>query len=308
MPEPILHHFPISPYAEKVRVLLGLKQLAWRSVDIPMILPKPDVVALTGGYRRTPVLQLGADIICDTALIAATLDRIAPKPPLWPAGFEASATALARHADSVIFECASVLFGQPHVFQQVFGADPERMAAIRADRSAMRQGTPPRPTPADGAATLSAFLTQLDRQLSNGRSWVLGAAPSLADAALYHPLWLMGSTVPVAPLLAPYAQVHRWMKAVRAIGHGRPTVLSSGEAIEITCSSTPGALEPASCDAAFPPGAQVRVAPTDYGVEPTAGTLVQLSGDHVVIARDDPRAGRVHVHFPRLGYRITRAD
>ena len=32
------------------------------SVHIPSVLPKPDVVALTGGYRRTPFLQLGADI------------------------------------------------------------------------------------------------------------------------------------------------------------------------------------------------------------------------------------------------------
>ena len=73
MAELVLHHFDWSPYAEKVRVLLGIKGLAWRSVQIPMVMPKPDLTALTGGYRKTPVLQVGADIYCDTSLIADVL-------------------------------------------------------------------------------------------------------------------------------------------------------------------------------------------------------------------------------------------
>ena len=66
----ILHHYTTSPFSEKIRLILGFKQLAWKSVLIPSIMPKPDVVALTGGYRKTPFLQVGADIYCDTALIA----------------------------------------------------------------------------------------------------------------------------------------------------------------------------------------------------------------------------------------------
>ena len=65
----ILHHYPASPFAEKIRRVLAFKQLAYRSVIIPDVMPKPDVLALTGGYRRTPILQIGADIYCDTALI-----------------------------------------------------------------------------------------------------------------------------------------------------------------------------------------------------------------------------------------------
>ena len=73
MAELIFHHYPNSPFSEKIRLIFGLKHLAWRSVLIPVILPKPDVVALTGGYRKTPVLQIGADIYCDSALIARVL-------------------------------------------------------------------------------------------------------------------------------------------------------------------------------------------------------------------------------------------
>ena len=29
-------------------------------------MPKPNLTALTGGYRKTPVLQIGADIYCNS--------------------------------------------------------------------------------------------------------------------------------------------------------------------------------------------------------------------------------------------------
>jgi len=82
MTELIFHHYPSSPFSEKVRLVFGFKGLAWKSVIIPMIMPKPDVIALTGGYRKTPILQIGADVYCDTALICRVLDRLHPERPL----------------------------------------------------------------------------------------------------------------------------------------------------------------------------------------------------------------------------------
>ena len=80
MTDLILHHYAVSPYAEKVRIGLGLKQAAWKSVDIPNVMPKPDLMPLTGGYRKTPVMQIGADIYCDTQLIMLELERRLPSP------------------------------------------------------------------------------------------------------------------------------------------------------------------------------------------------------------------------------------
>src|SRR6185436_19379337 len=103
MPPPlILHHYAGSPFSEKVRLMLGFKGLAWRSVPIPVIMPKPDVIALTGGYRRTPILQSGADIWCDSALIARVLEARAPAPTLYPASAPL-APLLAQWADSTLF-------------------------------------------------------------------------------------------------------------------------------------------------------------------------------------------------------------
>ena len=75
MQDIILHHYEFSTFSEKVRIALGYKQLAWRSVDIPGLPPRPLLSPLTGGYRRAPVMQIGADIYCDTHAILAAIDR-----------------------------------------------------------------------------------------------------------------------------------------------------------------------------------------------------------------------------------------
>src|SRR5476649_1349392 len=86
----ILHHFEQSPFSEKVRIVFGLKNIAWTSVRISRIMPRPDLMPLTGGYRRTPVMQIGADIYCDTQCIIRELERRFPEPTLFPKGYEGS--------------------------------------------------------------------------------------------------------------------------------------------------------------------------------------------------------------------------
>ena len=84
--QPIFHHFEASPFSEKIRLIFGFKRIAWQSVLIPRIMPKPELVPLTGGYRRTPVMQIGADIFCDTQVIQREIERRFPQPTLFPGG------------------------------------------------------------------------------------------------------------------------------------------------------------------------------------------------------------------------------
>ena len=90
----ILHQYDNSPFSEKVRVCLGIKGLSWSAVDQPVIMPKPDLIPLTGGYRRIPVMQIGADIYCDSSLIVRELERRFPTPTLYPTGDRGLAQAL----------------------------------------------------------------------------------------------------------------------------------------------------------------------------------------------------------------------
>ena len=62
----VLHNYAFSPFSEKIRTTLGLKRIAWRSVDVAPLPPRPLLAALTGGYRRIPVLQRTRTALDDT--------------------------------------------------------------------------------------------------------------------------------------------------------------------------------------------------------------------------------------------------
>ena len=309
MTELILHHYDMSPFAEKVRLILGFKRLAWRSVHIPPVLPKPDVVALTGGYRKTPVLQIGADIYCDTALIARLLESMQPSPSLFPASAPL-AVPLAQWADFTLFWAAAAWTMQPAGAMAVMARQaPETIKAFGADRAAMT-GSMRRHTLADATVQLRAHLAVLSAQLAqSGGPWLFGAAPCLADFSAAHPLWFIRCAPPVAGLLNDYPQLTDWLARVVAIGHGQSLEMSSTDAIAVAATAAAAQrYAPTQVEAGlgFDAGQAVTVGATDYATDLVAGTLVGLTDQEVVLRRVDTRAGAVRVHFPRFGFQIKK--
>ena len=300
--ELILHHYDGSPFAEKTRLMLGYKGLAWRSVKVTVVMPKPDVVALTGGYRRTPFVQMGADVYCDTALIARLLEARAPTPKLFPPHLPL-APLLAQWADATMFWTVVPYTLQPAGAAHRFaGAPPEVLKAYAADRAAMTAGMT-RQTAADATVNLRAQLAMLDTQLVGGGPFLFGDV-SIADFAVAHCVWFVASGGPVAEILAPYAALKTWYAGMRAFGHGRPEKMGSDEALAVSAAATshaPCAVLPGQ---GFEAGQAVTVTPTDYGRDPVAGTLMGLDAHEIVVRRSDERAGTVHVHFPRAGFQI----
>lgn len=309
MSEIILHHYAGSPFAEKARMMLGFKGLAWRSVDIPPIMPKPDLTALTGGYRKTPVMQVGADIYCDTAMIAHQLDRIQPLPALYPEGRVAVAASAAQFADQVMFQHGVALNFQPHAVAERFKGAPENvMKAFVADRKKLFEGGSASPLhPAQALSQWPTLLGRLEQQLEDSGTFLLGEEPCIADFAYYHPLWFVRSNKAVADMLDPYPQVQAWLDAVAACGHGEPTDLDSAEAVEIARTSTPAPLPESGFkdQNGIEVGQPVSVAAMDYGVDPVSGTLVYQDAEQVIVRRVDDRAGELNVHFPRYGFRLS---
>lgn len=301
----ILHHYPMSPFAEKTRLILGFKQLTWRSVLIPPVMPKPDVIALTGGYRKTPVLQVGADIYCDTALIARVLEARQPAPTLYPADAPL-AVPLAQWADSFLFQAAVAWAMQPAGVEAILAGIPaEHLKVFAADRAAMRANAP-RLGLSDGAAQLRGHLSVIAAQLSRHGPWLFGAAPCIADFSVAHCLWFIRRATPVAALLDAYPPVGPWLDRVLAIGHHAHQEISSTEAIGVAAAASGHAPSTVASGQGFEAGETVTVAATDYGTDPIVGALVGLSDHETVIRRVDPRAGTVHVHFPRFGFRIRK--
>ena len=310
MPDLILHHYPTSPFGEKVRLMLGYKKLACKSVIIPMIMPKPDVVALTGGYRKTPVLQVGADIYCDTALIADVLEHLQPEPSLYPEPSKGMGRTLAQWADTTLFWTAMAYNFQPAGVAQVFaGAPPEAAKAFAADRQAMRGGAPRMPA-TDAAAAYKSYLRRMSDMLDDW-PFLLGAEPGIADFAAYHPLWFTRTRTPaMAGMLNATPAVLEWMDRMAAIGHGEFEKFSALEAIAVAAAATPAPLhdDVFQDDHGIALGSRVTVSSESFGPEPTEGELVAATRMHFTLRRTDARAGLVHVHFPRIGYQLKAAS
>jgi glutathione S-transferase len=303
MAELVLHHFDWSPYAEKVRVLLGIKGLAWRSVPIPMVMPKPDLTALTGGYRKTPVLQVGADIYCDSSLIALELERRQPEPTLFPDGGAGLPLALSAWAGRFFDAGAGLAMGLNDELPADLMQD-RREFFSHLDFASFRARAP------HLFGQVKAHANFVELQLADGRDFLLGSSPGLADATAYYVLWMArGFVAAMGEVLKPYACVARWEQRVREIGHGSRTELDAADALSLAHQSQP--LPPRGVDSADPlglaAGTIVQVTPDDYGRVPVTGELVTLLHDEIAVRRTDSRAGEVVVHFPRAGYCVERS-
>ncbi|SEJ17400.1 glutathione S-transferase family protein [Pseudomonas sp. NFR16] len=310
MSELILHHYPASLFSEKARLMLGFKGLSWRSVVIPPIMPKPDVTALTGGYRKTPVLQIGADIYCDTALIARRLEQEKSSPAFYPEGQEFTASSLAAWADSVLFLHAVSLVFQPALMAVRFAkAPPEAVKAFSADRASFFEGGTATRIPLELAKhQWPTLMGRLQLQLERNGDFLLGA-PSIADFAVVHTLWFLKQTPVTSPLVDDYPEILAWYQRVIGFGHGAASELSSADALEIARRAAPQPLpvEDFIDPNGFEVGQQVSVSAVDYGVNPVQGELVFNGREEIILCREDERAGDVHVHFPRYGFQIKAA-
>lgn len=304
--EIIFHNFATSPFSEKVRLVFGMKKLAWRSVEIPSMLPKPLLAPLTGGYRKTPVMQIGADIYCDSQLIIRELERRFPEPSVFPKnkGFP---YGLSFWTDRLFF-MASV----PVIFGEIGEYVPEN---FKKDRAAMSGGT----FSTDAMKAVAPFVKDQWRahasfvaeQLEDGRKFVLGETPSAADAHAHMNFWFMKGAVAntTAALLKEFPAIDAWFERVSAIGHGKPTPMDGEEALAIAKAATseakpnPDPFEPRG----LKPGDRVTVAADDYGRDAIGGQIVFTNAHEIAIARNDSQVGDVVVHFPRAGFVVVPA-
>ncbi len=302
----ILHHFDESPFSEKIRIVFGLKGIAWTSVRISRIMPRPDLMPMTGGYRRTPVMQIGADIYCDSQCILRELQRRFPEPTLFPDGDEGLAWATAMWTDRSFFQnTVNLVFGSlADKVPQEFIADREKLRGAKFDVAAMTSAIP------QMRDQVRAHLQWIETQLGNGRPWISGDRTGLGDVHAYMNVWYVRQNMPDADgIFAEFGNTRAWETRMRAIGHGHRSEMTTAAALDIAAAATPQTVE--RSDPHDPngrkPGDRVEVMPDDYGKVKVAGEIVALSPQHIAIRRHDPRAGEVVVHFPRAGFLVLPA-
>jgi len=290
--------------------VLGIKNADWHAVEIPRLPPKPELMPLTGGYRLTPVLQIGADVFCDSRAIIREIDRRVPEPTLFPGGADGMVWGIGEWIDGPLFLLTILA-----VFVDTFeGPTPDGFWKDRCDLYFGEDFDVQRAVAElpDTLAKIRAEFSWMDTRLSSGRDFMLGNEPGLPDALCHYVVWFIRGRYSGGPdLLSEFRALNAWEDRMQAIGHGSDEEMTSGQALDIAKAANPDV--PLTFDAADPTGVSkgeaVAIAPdmTD-GSPPVSGTLVGLDIDRISIAREDQRVGEICVHFPRVGYNIRRTD
>lgn len=298
----ILHHYAFSPFSEKMRAYFGIKGLTWSACEQPMTMPKDDLIALTGGYRRIPVLQIGADLFFDSAFMIEELERRFPDPSGYAGIGPGFGAALSGWCDAWAPDAFFM-----SIVGLLFGGDADIPAPLLEDRAKLF-GAPMDPAALAAAKPqlqwrLRGHLERLNAQLEgSGGPYLCGAAPNMADASFYFLLWFMhGGKGETAGLLKEYPRLLEWFQKVMALGHGTRHETNAAEAIDIAKAAEPaplaGDIRPAPTDPAI--GSAVKVKYHDANTPVLEGVL-ESAGLHAISVRyESPRAGAVMLHMPR---------
>ena len=301
MSDLILHQYETSPFSEKMRKMLGFKGLAYHSVEQPNIAPKPALTPLTGGYRRIPVLQIGAHIYCDTALMVRELERRFPDPCLTPPALMGAAEVIADWADHRLFSMAAL----PTVVALAEILPPE----FFEDRAKMSPGFA-----TDGAGGRVAHsenqmllaMATLDAQLDQ-TPFLLGKNLTHADLSVYHVINFASAAPVFGGALGARAALNAWLEKIRALDNGDATPMSQEAALDVARTAQPDKSPPpdARDDPKLPVGAALTIQADDYGQEVTQGEIVWTRENEVAVQRHDADIGDILVHYPKQGYRLA---
>ena len=300
----ILHQYDVSPFSQKAQKMMGLKGLSWQSVEMPMIAPKPDVEALTGGYRGTPVLQIGQDVFIDNWMIARALD-------------EFDATGPAVNAQGGLREAALYAWGERlftpllHTALAVYQSDWD--ADFLADRKqvfpdvnfdTLDAGD------ADRRSQVLAYLGTVEAQLSMGQDFLGGALADSWDIHVWGMVWMIHSALPtLMPIVETFPRLANWYQRMLALGTGD----REDAEIDIAWQALKeGPARPVPDTPYQEPLAgwvgevvEVSSGSADRGV--ASGRLLAVDHEQVVLSVEPISGEAAQVWFPRFGYHLKQS-
>jgi hypothetical protein len=189
------------------------------------------------------------------------------------------------------------------------GLPEEVVKVFAADRQAMRGGAARMPF-ADATAMYKSHLRRLSSMLEQ-HPFLLGDQPCLADFSAYHSVWFTVAKVPVIDsILDATPAVRDWYKRMTAFGHASEQSISPAQALAVAKAAVPLALSEQvfQDEHGIALGTEVSVSAESFGTEPTQGKLVAATRTRLTLERSDPQTGTVHVHFPRMGFIMKKAQ
>lgn len=301
----ILHHYAMSPFSEKIRLMLGYAGIDWLSVRVREMPRRRLLEPLAGKYRKVPVAQVGADVFCDTRTISSEIARLSGKPELALENCSEDIQQFVRHTDLEVFLACILSAPGGTLLRKLWkGSSLLNVGRFLVDRINMgRKATVKAMGPKQAKQIVRSHLENMEQMLA-AKPFLFGDTPTIADFSAYHSLWFIRD-MGESRYVDRFANVSVWMERMAAFGHGRFTEVSAEHALDAALSTEPRAL-PDSIDTVAN-GQPITISPDDYGQIPVSGKLLAGTAHGWVLGRDHPRVGKVHVHFPKQGFVISAA-
>ena len=300
----ILHQYDISPFSQKAQKMMGLKGLSWQNVEMPMIAPKPNVEALTGGYRGTPVLQIGADVFIDNWMIARALDYVSPDKPLINVRGPLSDGALYAWGERLF---TPLLHSALAVYKDQWDAD------FLADRKRVFPDVDFDALEVHDAERLSqirAYLGAVNEELNHRGAFLGGKRADGWDIHAWGLVWMIKSALPsVSPVVDCFPALLQWYERMTQIGTGT----REDAAIEVAWSALKASAQRTlpSSDRNEPlnewVGRSVSVLPGSADRGGAQGRLVAVDHEQAVLVVEPLPGVEAQVWFPRFGYHIRES-
>jgi glutathione S-transferase len=222
----VLHQFEISPFCDKVRRVLRYKRLPFETREVPLLDVTTGALRRRTGTGKVPALEHDGKLVADSTDIVHYLEERFPERPLVPrdARLAAECHVLEDWADESLYFLEVYLR-----FQLAHNARRWIPALVHADSAPLRALAPllvPRALRGTlegqgiGRKPLDHVLRDLARHLAaleamlEGRDWLLGAAISLADIAVFAQLYAIRGAQEGADALAGTRRVASWMDRV----------------------------------------------------------------------------------------------
>ena len=305
MPSPtlILHQYDISPFSQKAQKMMGLKELSWQSVEMPMIAPKPDVEALTGGYRGTPVLQIGRDVFIDNWMIARALDE-----------FDASGPAI--NAQGGLREAALYAWGERLFTPLLHAALAAYQSEWDADFLADRKRVFPDVdfdtldvSDPDRRSQVRTYLGTVEAQLGLDQDFLGGAQADSCDIHVWGMVWMIHSALPaLMPIVETFPRLTDWYERVSALGTGDREDVKIDVAWQSLKDGPARPLPDTPDQEPLAPwvGEVVDIAAGSADRGSASGRLLAVDHEQVVLGVEPISGEDVQVWFPRFGYHLRQ--
>ena len=302
-PTLILHQYDISPFSQKAQKMMGLKELSWQSVEMPMIAPKPDVEALTGGYRGTPVLQIGRDVFIDNWMIARALDE-----------FDASGPAI--NAQGGLREAALYAWGERLFTPLLHAALAAYQSEWDADFLADRKRVFPDVdfdtldvSDPDRRSQVRAYLGTVEAQLGLDQDFLGGAQADSCDIHVWGMVWMIHSALPaLMPIVETFPRLTDWYERVSAMGTGDREDVKIDVAWQSLKDGPARPLPDTPDQEPLAPwvGEVVDIAAGSADRGSASGRLLAVDHEQVVLGVEPISGEAAQVWFPRFGYHLRQ--